>query len=252
MTAEPGEQTRDEIRRWWDEDAQVYDDVPNHALTDPVEAAAWRSALLGALPPPGARVLDAGAGTGAISILLAELGYRVTALDLSEQMLSRARSKAHARSLEIEFVRGPVESPPDGPFDAVVERHVLWTTLDPGAVLAAWRNVAPAGRLVLLEGLWGGDSVVDRARGMLAERVRAARGHHHGGHHGEYDPALLERLPLARQHSVRPLVRFVHDAGWRAIRIQRLRDVEWARQLAAGQLLSALQAAPQFAVIADA
>lgn len=252
MTAENGEQAREEIRRWWDEDAQVYDDVPNHALTDPVEAAAWRAALLRLLPPPGARVLDAGAGTGAIAILLAELGYRVTALDLSEQMLARARAKAETRKLEIEFVTGPVETPPEGPFDAVVERHVLWTTLDPGAVLAAWRTVSPGGRLVLLEGLWGGDSMVDRARGMLAGRIRQARGHHHEGHHGEYDPDLLERLPLARQHSVRPLLRFVHDAGWRAIRVERLRDVEWARQMAAGQLLTALQAAPQFAVVADA
>ncbi len=251
MTTQTGEQAREEIRRWWDEDAHVYDDVPNHALSDPVEAAAWRAALLRLLPPPGARVLDAGAGTGAISLLLAELGYQVTALDLSEQMLDRARRKAESRGVELAFVIGPVEEPPAGPFDAVVERHVLWTTLDPGSALSAWRRVAPGGRLVLLEGLWSSDSVVDRARSMLADRVRAARGDHHGGHHGEYDPELLDRLPLARQRSLRPLLRYVHDAGWGAVRLERLRDVEWVRQMAAGQVLGTLQAAPQFAVVAD-
>ena len=252
MTSEPAATPRDEIRRWWDEDAGVYDDVPNHALSDPAEAAAWRAALIRLLPPPGARVLDAGAGTGAISILLAELGYRVTALDLSEQMLARARQKAEARNLEVEFVVGPVEEPPAGPFDAVVERHVLWTTLDPGAVLAAWRGAAPGGRLVLLEGLWGHESVVDRARAMLADRVRTARGEHHGGHHGEYDPELLERLPLARQRTLGPLVRYVTDAGWSGVRLERLRDVEWARQMAVGAVLGTLQATPQFAIAADA
>ncbi len=249
MTTGPADR-RDEIRRWWDEDAQVYDDVPNHALSDRAEAAAWREVLARHLPPTGARVLDAGAGTGAISVLLAQLGYRVTALDLSEQMLARARRKAEARSLEIDFVIGPVEEPPPGPFDAVVERHVLWTTLDPRAVLAGWRAVAPGGRLLLLEGHWGGDTVVDRARAMLAERVRQARGERHG-HHGDYDPALLEQLPLARARTLRPLIRAVEEAGWGAVRLERLRDVEWVRQMAAGQVLGLLQAAPQFAISAD-
>jgi ubiquinone/menaquinone biosynthesis C-methylase UbiE len=252
VTTEPidSAQARDEIRQWWDEDSHVYDDVPNHALSDPLEAAAWRAALVRLLPSPGARVLDAGAGTGAISILLAELGFRVTALDLSEGMLDRARRKAKERALEIEFVQGSVEEPPVGPFDAVVERHVLWTTLAPQAVLEAWRRSAPGGRLVLLEGLWGGSSVMDRARASLAHRLRAARGDHHG-HHGEYDPALLERLPLARQRTPRPLLRLVAAAGWSGIRIERLRDVEWARQQAAGPVLGVLQAAAQFAVAAD-
>ncbi len=250
MSGESADGTRDEIRRWWDEDAGVYDSVPNHALSDPVEAAAWRAALLRLLPPPGSRILDAGAGTGAISILLAQLGYRVTALDLSEGMLSQARRKAAERGLDVEFVAGPVEEPPPGPFQAVVERHVLWTTLDPRGVLAGWRAAAPGGRLVLLEGLWGGESVVDRARATLADRLRTARGECHG-HHAEYDPQVLEQLPLARQRSLRPLVRFVESAGWRAIRLERLRDVEWARRMAAGQLIGSLQAAPQFAIVAD-
>ena len=38
---------------------------------------------------PGA--LDLASGTGVISLLLADLGYAVTGLDLSEAMLARAR-----------------------------------------------------------------------------------------------------------------------------------------------------------------
>src|SRR5262249_56617514 len=78
--AGPG-RVQDRIRDWWNEDAATYDDTPSHAATDPVEAAAWRAALLRFLPSPPARVLDVGAGTGAMSMLAAELGFRVTALD---------------------------------------------------------------------------------------------------------------------------------------------------------------------------
>src|SRR3954449_11837931 len=101
--APPSGNVQDRIRRWWNEDAATYDHTPSHAATDPVEAAAWRAALLRFLLPPPARVLDVGAGTGSMTVLAAGLGHRLTALDLSEEMLDRARRKAEARGLEVEF-----------------------------------------------------------------------------------------------------------------------------------------------------
>ena len=87
------------IQAWWDEDAGTYDRSPSHAASDPVEAAAWRTALLRSLPPAPAKVLDAGAGTGAMSLLAADLGYRVTALDLSRgDARSPARQGGRARA----------------------------------------------------------------------------------------------------------------------------------------------------------
>src|SRR5919108_2511239 len=159
----------DRLRRFWDSDAVVYDRSPSHAGTDPVEAACWRAALLRHLPPAGARILDVGAGTGTISLLAAELGYRVTALDLSEGMLAQARSKAERRGLDIDFVVGSSTSPPAGPYDAVIERHVLWTTPRPGEALSAWRASSPGGRLVLFEGIWGRDDLVQRAKDVAIE-----------------------------------------------------------------------------------
>src|SRR6476659_6093595 len=115
------------IRDFWDADAATYDRSASHGLTDPVEAAAWRTALRRHLPPPPARVLDVGAGTGALSLLAAELGYTVTALDISAGMLAHATRKAAERGLDIATLVGPAEDPPEGPFDAVIERHVTWT-----------------------------------------------------------------------------------------------------------------------------
>jgi SAM-dependent methyltransferase len=44
--------------------------------------------------PPGARVLDAGCGTGRVGIRLAELGFDVVGVDLEESMLAVARRTA--------------------------------------------------------------------------------------------------------------------------------------------------------------
>jgi len=243
---------QDRIRRWWNEDAATYDDTPSHAVTDPVEAAAWRAALLRHLPPPPARVLDVGAGTGTMTVLAAGLGYRVTALDLSEEMLGRAKRKAEGGGLEIQFHVGSASEPPPGPFDAVMERHVMWTTMDPVGTLRAWLGVAAlGGRLVLFEGIWQPGDAVSRARHSLAHGVRRLRGDVHS-HHAEYDEEMLAGLPLARLTSATPLLEAVEASGWGNARIERLRDVEWVRQSGAGMagLISGIT--PQFVVVADA
>jgi ubiquinone/menaquinone biosynthesis C-methylase UbiE len=241
----------DRLRDYWDRDAATYDRSPSHAASDPVEAAAWRAALRATLPDPPATVLDVGAGTGAMTLLAAELGYRVTALDLSEGMLEQARAKASERSLDVKFVVGSSTMPPGGPFDAVMERHVLWTTPEPTGALAAWRRAAPAGRLVLFEGIWGRRDTLQRARDAAAEVLQRLHRIPHD-HHAEYDDDVLAQLPLARLPSAEPLVRAVYEAGWRAARIRRLYDVEWARRMQAPLGLAWLESIPQFALIADA
>ncbi|MGC4375960.1 methyltransferase domain-containing protein [Fictibacillus sp. Mic-4] len=50
-----------------------------------------------------ARILDIGCGTGAVSIRLAEKGFDVTAVDLSEDMLAMAREKAENQKLNVRF-----------------------------------------------------------------------------------------------------------------------------------------------------
>ncbi len=165
----------DSVRRFWDADAATYDRSPDHGAATPTERAAWAAALARLLPPPPARVLDAGAGTGFLSLAAARLGYQVAAVDLSPGMLARLRESAEREGLTVEVVEGGAEQPPPGPFDAVIERHLLWTLPDPLAALAAWREAAPAGRLVLFEGLWGKVDPIERALRRGAGR-RAATG----------------------------------------------------------------------------
>ena len=50
------------------------------------------------------RILDVGCGTGRHSIELTKRGYKITGIDLSETMLQKARNKAKAERLKIEFL----------------------------------------------------------------------------------------------------------------------------------------------------
>ena len=50
-------------------------------------------------------ILDVGCGTGRHAVELASRGYQVTGIDLSESMLAKAREKAAAKNLEIDFLR---------------------------------------------------------------------------------------------------------------------------------------------------
>ncbi|HYN18184.1 MAG TPA: hypothetical protein VEY96_08875, partial [Actinomycetes bacterium] len=140
-------------------------------------------------------------------------------------------------------------APPAGPFDAVIERHVLWTLPDPGAALAAWRAVAPAGRLVLFEGVWGEADPVESLRRQAREGLRKLRGEP-DHHHDRYDASVTEELPLAGGTHPDQVVELVEAAGWGPARLERLRDIEWAQLLQQPPGARLLGVTPRFAVVA--
>ncbi len=149
MTAPP--------REFWDVEAEGFDDEPDHGLRDPATAAAWLRLLSDHLPPAPVDVVDLGCGTGSLSVLLAAAGHRVRGLDFSAAMVERARAKAAAARLEVDFVVGDASTPAyaAGSCDVVLSRHVLWALPEPAAALAAWVGLLrPGGRLLLVEGRW--------------------------------------------------------------------------------------------------
>ena len=67
-------------------------------------------------------------------------------------------------------------------------------------------------------------------------------------------PATTPRsLPLAGRMRPQALIEALAEAGWGRYRIERLRDVEWARRMAApNALLGLLETVPHFALTAEA
>ena len=67
------------------------------------------------------RILDVGCGTGRHAIELAKRGYSVTGVDLSENMLNRAREKAIDTGVQIDFEKADARNLPfEDEFDLVI------------------------------------------------------------------------------------------------------------------------------------
>lgn len=146
-----------ETRRYWDSQAAIFDNEPDHGLRDATVRQAWTNLLVSCLPSHATEVLDIGCGTGSLSLVLAELGHRVTGIDLSPAMLAQAEAKAQAAGWQIVFKLMNGADPQFAPqqFDVVLCRHLLWALPEPMQVLQRWlKLLKPGGRLLLIEGYW--------------------------------------------------------------------------------------------------
>lgn len=121
----------------------------------PGDAESLRWALRVAGTPPGARVLDAGCGTGAdCGTLMAALpGARVTALDTSADFVQVVATKHPG----VTAIRGDMAAPPAGPWNLIWSAGAVYH-LGVGAALRAWRGVlAPGGRVAFSDLRWTAD-----------------------------------------------------------------------------------------------
>lgn len=139
------------IRAFWDNPRHDYDASPGHRVNSPSEKEMWRRAMSQLLGSSDLKILDIGTGTGFLALLLGEMGYNVTGVDWAESKIQKARDKAAAHKIPVNFEVQDAEmlSFPDSTFDAVVSRHVIWTLADPLAAARNWaRVVRPQGRVI--------------------------------------------------------------------------------------------------------
>jgi SAM-dependent methyltransferase len=114
--------------------------------------------------PAGASVLDAGAGTGAFTAMLARIpGVRVTALEPALPMLEILR--ANPRLQHVRKVEGFCDSADDrqhfapNRFDSIVSRQLVNGLFDPLAAFANWHHwLKPGGLAVVVDGIYGRDA----------------------------------------------------------------------------------------------
>ena len=157
---------RDEIREYWSLRAPTFDASPGHGIREGAEKQAWLNMLerqIGAAK--GRSVLDLACGTGEISHLLHDYGLKVTGLDWSDAMLAIARQKAIDRNSGIRFITGDAENTrePDASYDLIVNRHLVWTLVDPQTAFHHWFSLLkPGGSLLVIDGDFGKKNLLQR------------------------------------------------------------------------------------------
>jgi len=101
--------------------------------------------------PEFLRVLEVGTGPGFFAILLCELGYDVTAIDLTPAMLAEAKKNAGELAGRICWMEMNAEALDfaDATFDVVVSRNLTWNLPHPEKAYAEWARVLKPGGLLL-------------------------------------------------------------------------------------------------------
>jgi ubiquinone/menaquinone biosynthesis C-methylase UbiE len=136
----------------------------------------------------GARILDAGCGTGRQAVELARRGYNVTGLDMSAQLIVEAQKRINDPSLSISFIEGDILALASTPqYDGILCRGVLNDLLDETSRQEVFfsfaRALRPGGALILDVREWEGtvnrktsepvfEKSVDTSRGKLTFRSR--------------------------------------------------------------------------------
>jgi ubiquinone/menaquinone biosynthesis C-methylase UbiE len=94
--------------------------LPVYDLFAALIVPAYRAAVRAVDPRPGLSVLDACSGTGEMAVRLARRGAEVTGIDVTEEMLAKARAKAAGLPATFHVMDARRLTFPDRSFDVVV------------------------------------------------------------------------------------------------------------------------------------
>lgn len=157
------ESRRRHLEKFDAREAASYDSLVGTLAPDDLRA--YRDDLQESFPFRAAMtVLDAGAGTGALTEALASIdGLDLIALEPAPGMLARLRTRPALQ--RVATVQGFCDHVDDRPlfptarFDAICSRQLANGLYDPLAAFGNWREwLKPGGAVVLIDGLYGRDA----------------------------------------------------------------------------------------------
>lgn len=193
------------IAERWDTHAESYDSH-HHGNKTCEDICMWKDVLKAYLGNDlSAEVLDVGAGTGFLTILISELGYHCVGLDISKGMLDIARQHAEEKKLDVEFIQSAVENIPfdENSKDIITNCSFMWTLVNPDIVLKEWLRVLKAnGKLICFCTI--GDSIMQS---------------------NHYTQEIEDILPL-KGASEKKLVEVLSNAGFKEVEAICLKELK--------------------------
>lgn len=115
----------------------------------------------------GMRLLDIGCGTGVVAITAGRMGAQVAGIDLTPELLERARENSRIAGVEVEWLEGDAEELPfeDGRFDVVVSQFAhMFAPRPKVATLEMLRVLKPGGTIAF--STWPPELLVGRSMAL--------------------------------------------------------------------------------------
>ncbi len=198
-----------EIKEYWANRSEGYSEVNRDELGC-AQKDKWLAAIEKRIPnrkKSCCKILDIGTGPGFFSIILAEAGYHVTAIDLTEEMLQEARQNAKHLSECIHFQAMNAEalSFDNEMFDVIVTRNLTWNLQNPEKAYEEWLRVLKKdGVLLNFDANWYcylGDE--QKRADYLKDRDRAKQEQVQDFYEGtdiDWMERIAKKLPLSNIH----------------------------------------------------
>lgn len=209
----------EEISNYWSEGSDKYDSCAGHGILHEEEETEWINFLNTIIPENTKNVLDVGAGTGFLTLLLAKMGYEVKSLDLSVGMQEKAKQKASDMGLsdKITFVISDAEDTNEESekYDLVINRHLLWTLPNPQKAIKEWlRVVKKGGAVIIIDGDWANQNASFKKNEVKKEHAR------------KYSDELHASLPLSNgEKSPKDYIKQIQEEGFKVF-IYDLKNIE--------------------------
>ena len=157
----------EKVKEGWRISAKGYSGIILQEIKDGMDER-WKAVILEKAPHSGPlKILDVGTGPGFFALILSKAGHHVTGIDASSDMIGCAAENCRVAGVSPElFVMDSHETDfPDGSFDMIVSRNVVWTLTDPVKAYREWHRVLKSeGRLIVFDGNWSSN---------MDERVKA-------------------------------------------------------------------------------
>lgn len=148
---------RKRVKEGWQISAQGYSDLTRDELNNS-QRDIWTKLILENAPFEGKmNILDVGTGPGFFAIILSLTGHNVVGIDLTEEMIQRARENAQREGVSPEFIVMDCENLAfdEQKFDIVISRNVIWTLTRPQDAYREWlRVLKTGGRILVFDADW--------------------------------------------------------------------------------------------------
>ena len=190
-----------EIESYWTTRAEGYSEV-NHKELNGMQKGAWLEVLKGQFPEKAKdeiKILDIGTGPGFFPVILAEAGYKVTAVDYTQEMLDTAKRNAGNLCERISFYKMDAQNLEfeDDVFDVVISRNLTWNLKDPKRAYEEWcRVLKPGGKLLNFDANWYGYLYDEEKRLSYEEDRKSVESEHLDDHYLCTDIDRMEKIAL--------------------------------------------------------